>query len=513
MTKYREILRLDSLKISQRQIALSCRCSRNTVAKVLTKAKELSISWPLSKDQTDGQLQKLFFSKENSTVSSKKPPDLEYIHKEMAKHGVTLRLLWTEYCEECRVQKAVPLMYSHFCKYYQDYAQTKRASMHIPRKPGEQTEVDWAGQTLSLYDRDSHKEQPVWIFVGVLSFSQYAYVEAFSNKETENWITAHVHMLEYFSGVTRIIVPDNLRTGVSQADRYAPTINRVYNEMAEFYNTAIIPARVRKPKDKPNVEGAVGFISQQILAALRNKKFFSLVELNKAIRAKLDELNARPFQRKMGSRLSTFLEQEKSKLIPLPAIPFELATWKQATVQFNYHISVEKNLYSVPYEYIKHKVDVRITRNVIEVFYNHTRICSHPRLIGCVGHYSTVEAHMPQDHQEYLSWNADRFISWAQRIGPNTTTTVKGILETHKIEQQGYKSCLGLLKLADKYSVSRLEAACSKALLYTPRPGYKSVKTILSTGQDRIPEDRTAPVKPSEFGLSRSASYYRRENQ
>ena len=283
--------------------------------------------------------------------------------------------------------------------------------------------------------------------------------------------------------------------------------------MAEFYNTAIVPARIRKPKDKPNVEGAVNLVSQQILAALRNRSFFSFTELNRAIREKLAELNDRPFQKKMGSRRSTFLGQEKSLLMPLPAAPFELATWKQATVQFNYHISVDKNQYSVPYEYIKHKVDVRITRNIIEVFYNHIRICSHPRITDHIGHFSTVESHMPPDHQKYLSWNADRFISWAEKIGPHTTATVKGILQTHRIEQQGYKSCFGLLKLADKYSVARLEAACLKALTYTPRPGYKSVKTILSTGQDRIQDHQHADSKPSEFGLSRSASYYRRENQ
>ncbi|GAB6089773.1 IS21 family transposase [Spirochaeta dissipatitropha] len=401
MTKYREILRLNSLKISQRQIALSCGCSRNTVAKVLLKASEMAISWPLKDDPTDGEIRKLLFPKDAASTSSlRKPPDLEYIHKEMAKHGVTLKLLWTEYCEECRLQQTMPFMYSQFCKQYQDYAQHKRASMHIPRKPGEQIEVDWAGKTASIYHRDSKKPLPAWLFVGVLSFSQYAFVEAFPNRDTESWITAHVHMFTYFSGVTRIIIPDNLRTGVSKTDRYSPTINRAYQEMAEFYNTAIVPARIRKPKDKPNVEGTVSLVSQQILAALRNRPFFSFTELNRAIREKLEELNDRPFQKKMGSRRSTFLGQEKSLLMPIPAAPFELATWKQATVQFNYHISVEKNQYSVPYEYIKHKVDVRITRNIIEVFYNHIRICSHPRITGHIGHFSTVESHMPPNHQK-----------------------------------------------------------------------------------------------------------------
>jgi len=511
MTKYREILRLNSQGISQRGIAISCECSRNTVAKVLLRAGELHLSWPLPEGRTDGDLDRQLFPKERAS-STRKKPNLEYLHKELAKHGVTLKLLWSEYCEECRLQKEIPLMYSQFCNLYQRFAQKKRASMHIPRKPGEQTEVDWAGQTAFIIDRTTGEKIHKYVFVGALSYSQYAYVEAFFARDLESWISAHTHMFQFFNGVTRILVPDNLKAGVSKPDWYSPTINTMYHEMAEHYNTAIIPARIRRPKDKPNAEGTVGAISTWILAALRNRQFFSLHELNQAIRMKLVEFNKRPFQKKAGSRLSFFLEQEKPMLLPLPAAPFELATWKQATVQFNYHISVDKNHYSVPYEYIKHKVDVRITRHVIEVFYKHTRICSHARLYGRIGQYSTNEAHMPDSHKQYVSWNADRFISWAEKIGPNTMITVKAILSSHKIEQQGYRSCMGLLKLADKYSVARLEAACKKALSYTPQPSYKSVKTIISTGQDKIVDKRTPAASDcSNYGFTRDASYYGRE--
>jgi hypothetical protein len=285
--------------------------------------------------------------------------------------------------------------------------------------------------------------------------------------------------------------------------------------MAEHYDTAVIPARVRKPKDKPNAEGAVGNISTWIIAALRNQKYFSLTALNQAIAEKLDVFNRKPFQKKEGSRLSVFLEQEKTFLQTLPKTSYELATWKIATVQLNYHITVDKMNYSVPYEYIKRKVDVRITRQVIEVFFNNHRICSHPRLHGYPGQYSTMEGHMPPDHQAYVQWNADRFIAWARKIGPDTETTVKTILTSHKVEQQGYKSCLALIKLADKYSVVRLEAACKKALFYTPVPSYKSVKTILSTGQDKI-DNSSEPVTPDDaaaYGFTRGAEYYERKTR
>ena len=270
--------------------------------------------------------------------------------------------------------------------------------------------------------------------------------------------------------------------------------------------------RVRAPKDKPGAEGTVGAISTWITAALRNEKFFSLEELNREIHNRLDAFNRKPFQKKEGSRYSVFLADEKPFLTPLPSTPYELAQWKQATVQFNYHISVDKMQYSVPYEYIKQTVDVRLTRNTVEVFYNNMRICSHRRLQRHPGQYSTIEAHMPEDHQKYLKWNGERFIEWAEKIGTNTAITVKSILASYKVEQQGYKACMGLLKLADKYSVERLEAACKKALSYTPHPSYKSVKNILATGQDRItssaPSDKVENINQDEHGYTRGAGYY-----
>jgi transposase len=512
MTKYRAILRLYGQGISQRSIAASCECSRNTVAKVIARAKELKLAWPLSSEITDGELEKLLFPKLSQSSGLRRYPDLEYIHKELARQGVTLKLLWTEYCEECRIHNELPLMYSQYCFHYQKFAEKKRATMHIPRKPGEQIEVDWAGKTAAIVDRDTGEIIPAYVFVAALSYSQYAYVEAFLSQDLESWITAHTNMYRFYGGVTRILVPDNLKTGVEKAHWYTPVINKTYHEMTEHYDTAVIPARVRKPKDKPNAEGTVGTISTWIIAALRDQKFFTLQDLNKAIKEKLQAFNSKPFQKKEGSRLSIFLEEEKLMLLPLPATPYELATWKVATVQFNYHISVDKMHYSVPYEYIKHKVDVRVTRNVIEVFFNNHRICSHPRLHGRPGQYSTNEAHMPEDHKSYVQWDTERFISWAQNVGPNTTITIKAILSSHKVAQQGYRSCMALLKLADKYSVARVEAACKKALSYTPNPSFKSVKTILSTGQDKVTiEQPTTNNVSAEHSFTRGADYYGRK--
>ena len=512
MTDYREILRLKSLGFSERNVALSCPCSRNTVSKALNRAEELGISWPLPNEQTNAVLEGMLYPKDDKGINSKKMPDLAYIHKELLKNGVSKKLLWTEYMEECRLIGAEPLMYSQFCYYIQQDEQKRRATMHIGRKPGEQVEVDWAGDPAHITDPDTGEIIDAFLFVGVMIYSQYAYVEAFINEKQQAWITAHVHMYEYFSGVAKILVPDNCKTAVVHTGGwYNQQVNTVYHEMAEHYGTAIIPARVRKPKDKPNAESSVGNISTWITAALRNEQFFSLAELNRAIREKLKAFNARLFQKKEGSRLSLFRDEELPLLAPLPATPYELAEWKQATVQFNYHISVNGMLYSVPYEYIKRKVDVRITDKTLEVFYNHNRIASHRRLYGRKGQYSTIVEHMSEDHQKYLEWNGDRFRKWAERIGSNMYKVVDAILTSKRVEQQTYKSCMGLLKLADKYSAERLEVACKKALSYTATPSYKSIKDILTAGQDKsqIEPDKSEPTH-NNHGITRGAGYYGR---
>jgi transposase len=510
MTQYREILRLHSLGFSQVNIADSVGCARKTVRNVINRSQELDIHWPLEPDTTNSILEEQIYPKA-TTTQSRRYPDMEYIHKELMRNGVSKRLLWTEYCEDCRTSGELPLMYSQFCYHYQQYAEKKQATMHINRKPAEICEVDWAGQMAHYCDRDTGELLNAYIFVAALPYSMYAYVEAFPDMKMGSWITAHVNMFRFFGGITKTLVPDNLKTGVKRVDWHDPEINKTYREMSEHYNTAVIPARVRHPKDKASVEGTVGKISTWVIAALRNEQYFSIKELNKDIRKKLDAFNTRAFQKKEGSRLSIFLGEEKSLLLPLPATPFELSEWKQATVAFNYHISVDKMFYSVPYEYIKHRVEVRVTSSMIEVFYQNNRICSHPRLSGRDGMYSTIPEHMPAHHQHYQEWDSKRFLSWAEKIGLSTVITIKSIITSKRVEQQSYRSCMGLLKLADKYSVERLERACARALYYTMQPSYKSVKTILETGQDKLDiSDNTQPENKDDDdgGFTRGADYY-----
>ena len=506
MTNYREIIRLKNQGYSERNIALSCGASRNTVSKVCKAAEVHGVTWPLNETMTDAVLENLLFPREKS-ATNKRMPNYDYIRRELQRKGVNKKLLWIEYCEECRQCDEEPLMYSQFCYYIQQEEQKRRATMHIPRKPGEQVEVDWAGGTACITDPDTGEITDASIFVGVMTYSQYAYVEAFINEKEQAWITAHIHMYDFFGGVARILVPDNTATAVNhkKSDWYSKELNTTYHEMAEHYNTAVIPARVRKPKDKPNVEGSVGKISTWIIAALRNETFFSLAELNKAIKEKLRDFNAKPFQKKEGSRLSLFLGEELPLLAPLPATPFELAEWKQATVQFNYHIAIDRMYYSVPYQYIKNKVDVRITETTVEIYFKHSRIASHRRLYGRPGQYKTVTEHMPPDHQEFLEWNGDRFRRWAKQLGPNTYEVIDAILTSGRVEQQTYSACMGLLKMASRYSDEKLEAACEKALSYTSQPSYKGVKNILINMKDEPPKK----ADPSnQYGITRGARYY-----
>lgn len=305
-------------------------------------------------------------------------------------------------------------------------------------------------------------------------------------------------MYEYFGGVARVLVSDNCATAVNikKSSWNTPELNKSYYALAEHYGTAIIPARVRKPKDKPNAEGSVNLVSMWITAALRNEQFFSLSELNAAIKEKLKTLNSNTFQKKEGNRLSVFLGEEKPLLAALPATRFELADWRQPTVQFNYHIEVDKMYYYVPFHYIRNEVGVRVTETTVEVFYHQNRIASHRRRSGRLGQYATIDEHMPGAHRKYLDWNGDRFRRWAEKIGTNTHDAVNGILASGRVEQQSYRACMGLLKLADRHSPEKLEEACKKALAYSHSPSYKSIKNILVAMKDVPtiePKDVTEP--------------------
>jgi len=506
MTNYKEILRLNSLGINNSQIAAALSCSRTTVITVLKKAGERCLTHSKAVKMSNGELGDMLFPSEKGKPEYKMP-DYDYIHREMAKRGMTMQLLWFEYCDACADSGEIPYQLTQFKKYYRDYMVQTKATMHINRRPGELLEVDWAGQTVPITDTDTGELIPAYIFVATLPYSGYSYIEAFLTQKEEAWIAAHVNAYQYFGGTTRILVPDNLKTGVDKTTQSETILNRVYQEMAQHYDTAVLPARIKAPKDKPSVEGSVGIASNWILAAIRNQQFLSLRELNLVIREKLHYFNHKEFQKKDGSRFTLFAE-ERIFLQSLPEKPYEFATWKIATVQYNYHISTDNQNYSVPFEYIKRKVDVRLTKNIIEVFFEGNRICSHQRLHGRANQYSTQEAHMPPNHQKYMQWNGDRFRSWASKMGTKTAEVVEVFLTTNKVEQQGYKACMALLKLADKFTPERLEAACAKALSYTPRPSYKGISTILKAGQDKPAAD-TTPPKPGIQGFVRGAEYYK----
>lgn len=513
MTNYREILRLNSLGILKQDIAKACGCSRNTVTHVIRKAEEKEVGWEAAAGLNNYELaERLFPGRPEKPVY--KMPDWDHVHREMAKSGVTVSLLWEEYREQCRGSGDIPYKRSQFYQHYSDFVQKTKATMRIAHKPGETMEVDWAGQTACIRNTDTGAPIKAYIFVAVLPYSGYTYVEAFLSQDQQSWIQAHVNAFGYFGGVTRILVPDNLKTGITKHTRHETVVNKTYQEMAEHYRVAVLPARVRSPKDKATVEGNVGIISTWITAALRNQQFLSLWELNAAIRSKLKEFNTKPFQKKEGCRSSLF-DEEREFLLPLPEHPYELAVWKIATVQFNYHIAVEGGNYSVPYEYIKQKVNVRLTKRLVEVFYSGNRIASHPRLSGRPGQYSTCEEHMPKHHREYVAWNGERFLNWAGKIGEHTKTVVQLFLTRNQVEQQGYKSCLALLKLSDAYSALRLEQACKRALSFTERPSLKSIQVILKSGQGCLSQGGKASRLQETYGgsFTRGREYYQRKEE
>lgn len=505
----REILRMASKNISQRSMASALSCSRHYVAKVLARAKELNLSWPLPTDMNDAMLVERLFAKD-SGKSVRHLPDYARIDREMRKSGVTLTILWTEYCEDCRAQGNIPFMFTQFCHYYRQYRLQQKATMHLERHPGEQIEVDWAGKTATVRDPDTGKDLLAYLFVATLSYSQYTYVEAFYKRDLASWINAHVRLFQFLGGVPKVIVPDNLKTGVTKADWYHPQIQRNYQELAEHYDTVILPARPVTPKDKPNVEGNVGNIMTGILAKIRHIPCFSLDELNQLLWEKLETFNARPFQKKDGSRASWF-QEEKESLLPLPRAPYQLASWKEATVQFNYHISLDRMHYSVPCEYIKQKVQVKYTSRTVEIFSKDLRIASHLRLYGAKGQYSTVLSHMPPEHQAYLEWDAPRFLNWALAIGPSTHAVVKGILDRAKVKQQAFKSCMGLLKLADRYSKQLLEQAAVTALEFSQRPSYKTVHKVLLAHLEHQGDHVTERQETTTHAFTRGATYYGEE--
>lgn len=380
--------------------------------------------------------------------------------------------------------------------------------MRIQRNPGESIEVDWAGDPMVYADPLTGEQKQAWVFVAALSFSAYAYVEAFGDMTLGSWIDAHVHALEHFGGAARLLIPDNLRTGVSRSDRYEPALNPAYARLAEHYGTTVIPARVKRPRDKPVVEGSVRFVAGQVAAVLRNRQFVGLSELNDAIFDEVAVINARPFQKREDSRQIVFERDEKPLLQPMPSVRFELAELRKAKAGLNYHVQVDRNFYSVPARLIGQSLDVRVTSSSVEVFDGVERVASHPRFKGVTSRYATLPAHMPAAHRNQLvDWTPERFEQWAATVGPNTVAAITAILASRKIVEQSYRSCLGVMSLAKKPGgITRLEDACARALAATPGPSYTLIKKLW-TGWTPPTE---APPAPSlgGAGFVRGADYY-----
>ena len=507
MVDYKRILRLRAEGVSQRGIAEALGCSRNTVAAVFASATTAGLGYGQVADLAADEVRKLLLPEQSKPGSGRAVPDFSQVHRELARPSVTLLLLWNEYVATCRQRDEVPYQYSFFNEQYRRWAKSTGATMRIVREPGEQIEVDWAGDTMSFADPVTGEHREAWLFVAALSFSAYAYVEAFADMRLESWIDAHVHAFEDFGGAARLLVPDNLRTGVSRSDRYEPALNPAYARLAEHYGTAVIPARVKKPRDKPVVEASVRFIANQVAAVLRNRQFVGLVELNEAIFDEVAELNARGFQKREDSRHIVFVRDELPLLRPLPPVRFELADLRTAKAGPNYHVQVDKNFYSVPSQLIGQSLDVRITSRLVEVYDGTDRVAAHTRLRGVRGRYSTLTAHMPAAHRSRLvDWTPERFEQWAATVGPNTVAAISAILASRKIVEQSYRSCLGVMSLVKKPGgMARLEDTCARALAATPAPSYTLIKKLWA-GWTPV----EAPPAPSlgVAGFVRGADYY-----
>ena len=367
--------------------------------------------------------------------------------------------------------------------------------------------VDWAGQTVPIVDRDTGETRPAYLFVAVLGASNYHYAEASLTQDLPSWIAAHCRALAFIGGVPSLIVPDNAKTAVVKPDYYEPDVHATYQEMADHYGAVILPARAKKPKYKAKVERGVRLSENWLLAPLRNCTFFSLFELNQALSESLKGLNERPFQKLEGSRKTMFEAVDKPALKPLPPTPYEFAYWKRGKVNIDCHVQIENNFYSAPYKYVQKKVDARITATTVEIFFKGERIASHPLSHGR-GKYATDPSHFSPAHKSYLEWTPERLINWAETAGPQTAQLVRRILETRAHPEQGYRSCLGIMRLAKRYPQERMEAACRRAL-DSGACSYKSVNSILEKGLDQVPF--SGPVKAptySKHANIRGPQYY-----
>ena len=492
MRKIKDVLRLKfETDLSNRRIARSCQVSRPTVTEYLNRFTAAGLSWPAAAELDDTTLERKLYPPISALSATERTvPDWLQVHRELRRKGVTLALLWHEY----KVAHPEGYHYSWFCNQYRAWAGKVDVVMRQAHRAGEQLFVDYAGQTVEVVERQTGEVRQAQIFVAVLGASNYTYAEATWTQQLADWIGAHVRVFEFLGGASEVVVPDNLRSGVSKAHRYEPDLNPTYQDLATHYNVAVLPARARRPRDKAKAEAGVLLVERWILAALRNRTFFSLEELNREIARLLKRLNERAFKKLAGSRRELFEQLDRPALQPLPAQAYEFAEWKKVRVNIDYHVEVERHYYSVPYQLVRSQLEARYTARTVECFHKGQRVASHIRSF-VKGHHTTVAQHMPKSHQHYAQWTPQRLVRWAENTGPAIAGVVQTILARRAHPQQGFRSCLGIMRLGKSFGQDRLEAACRRALK-VGSCSYKSIDSILRQGLDRL-----ALPEPQELDL------------
>jgi transposase len=475
MRKIREILRLKFTGLSPRKIAASVGTALSTIQECLRRTSQASLSWPLPDELDDERIEALLYPqkpREDAAVL----PDFAHVQRELARPGMTRMLLWQEY----KAEHPDGLQYTAFCIHYRKWLErTAEPVMRFEHRAGDKCFVDYAGQTAEVIDRTSGEIRQAQVFVAVLGCSNYTYVEASWSQALADWLGAHVRALAFFGGTPAALVPDNLKSGVDRAHRYDPDLNRAYAEFAEHYGVAILPARVRKPRDKSKVETAVQIVERWILARLRDRQFFSLAELNAAIDQLLIELNERPFQKLDGSRRSRFIELDRPALKALPPRAYEYAQWKLAKVHPDYHIEVDHAYYSVPYKHIGERVEVRVSARMLEIFAKRQLIASHIRLFKR-GARATLDAHRPANHRAIIDTTIERLMQRAEAIAPSVAQVLAEQFNRKRHPEEALRVAQGILRLAQDFSPARLAAACERALILKAC-NYRSVRALIVT--------------------------------
>jgi transposase len=504
MRKIREVLRLRFAQgLSQRAIGTSLGLSTGAVNSYLGRARMVGLSWPLAEEFSDAELETLLYPPPPELTAERRPvPDWAVVHRELRRPNVTLALLWEEYRGGAGGQDGFG--YSWFCDLYREWAKRLKPTLRQVHTAGERVFVDFSGRTMEVIDGSTGEIRRAEIFVGVLGASSYTFAGAAWTQSLPDWIALHVSMLTFMGGVPRQIVSDNLRAGITRACFYEPLVNRTYADMASHYGTAVIPARPYKPRDKAKVEVGVQVVQRWILARLRNQRFFSLAELNQAIRELIDQLNDRTMRGWGTTRRALFEELDRPALGPLPPAPYEYAAWKLCRVNLDYHVEIEKHFYSVPFRLLREQVDARITAKTVEIFHRGKLVAAHARSQRPY-RPTTVAEHMPSSHRRYRDWTHERIQREAAAIGDDTATLVEIILRSRPHPEQGFRSCIGILGLAKRYDAERLDAACARALVLGTR-SYSSVAAILKNAQER---KQTNPEQPSLFHENiRGSGYY-----